>query len=215
MITLGLDPSLRGFGWCVHRSDVAGPQRIVAKGHQGTEASKVFVLRYMELRGLVYHLLDEHPEIEMVGVESSAFGETFSEGAYGLFLYVCEALYQRRKDVVFFDPHTVKLLARLDPSIRRGVMDKAAMVEAAKVDIGATGHLDHNEADAYHIAKYAARFRDYLTGVLKNEDLTPSEEHVFCRTHTYQRGKKAGHIEKSGLVYRENDRFFLFSRLEA
>lgn len=213
MITLGLDPSLRGFGWCVHRSDVAGPNRIVARGHHSTSTKQVFVQRYMTLRSLVMRLLEDHPEVEVVGVESPPFGEMWSEGLYGLFLYVCEALYTHRKDVVFFDPVTLKLLAKLDPSIRRGVMDKRAMVEAARADCALKGSFNHNEADAYHLARFAARFWSFRNGDLTEEELTPSETHVFCRTHTYQRGKKAGRTIKSGLLFREDDRFFRFSTL--
>lgn len=185
----------------------------MAKGHLATPTKQIFVQRYMTLRAVVSQLLDDHPSVEVVGVESPPFGEMWSEGLYGLFLYVCEAVYSKRKDVVFFDPVTLKLLVKLDPNIRRGAMDKSDMVEAARVDTGIKGRFNHNEADAYHIARFAARFWTFLNGGLTEEELTPSERHVFCRTHTYQRGRKAGRTVKSGLLFREDDRFFRFSML--
>lgn len=174
----------------------------------------VFVQRYMGMRALVGGLLDKHPEVLAVGVESPPFGELWSEGLYGLFLYVNEAIYIRRKNVVYFDPHTLKLLARMDSSIIRGRMDKAEMVEAARADAGIKGAFNHNEADAYHVARFAARFWELLEGVIFEPELTPSERHVFTRTHTYLKGARAGKTVKKGTIYRENDRFFRFAELE-
>ncbi len=214
MITLGLDPSLTGFGWCVHNSGVVGPSRVIARGHHVTLAKRVFITRYVEMRNLVGSLLLLYPQIEAVGVESPPFGELWSEGLYGLFLYVNEALYAARKDVVFFDPLTVKSLVKQDPSVVKGAMRKGDMVSAARADTGIKGVFNHNEADAYHIARFAARFWEYQQGKIQDEDLTPSELHTFARTHTYVRGKHAGETVRKGTIFRENDRFFRFSLIE-
>jgi len=213
VITLGLDPSLTGFGWCVHRSDVAGPERVVAKGVWSTPAKgRVFVWRYMFMRESVGQLIDRFPEIEGVGVESPPFGELWSEGLYGLFLYVTEAVFSRRRDVVFFDPLTVKLQAKMDPKVRRGTMDKRDMIEAAKADTQVK-RWNHNEADAFVIARSAARFWEYLRGSLSHEELTPSEKQSFARMRIIQQGPRAGEVERKGLVFREDERFFRFSLL--
>lgn len=214
MITLGLDPSLTGFGWCVHRSDVAGSGRVVAKGHYATDSKSIFVTRYIALRELLSQLLEAYPQIEAVGVESPPFGESYSEGLYGLFVYVCEAVYSHRKDVVFFDPQTVKRLVRMDPAIRRGSMDKRDMVEAARIDTGILkGRFNHNEADAYHIARFAARFWEFIRGELTEEDLVPSERNAFYKVHKFKKGAKAGKTTITGLAFRENARFFRFSQI--
>lgn len=212
MISLGLDPSLTGFGWCIHRSDVAGPERVVAKGVWATKSTQVFVWRYMFLRESVGRLLDKYPEVEALGVESPPFGEQFSEGLYGLFLYVLEAVFLHRKDVVFFDPQTVKLLAKMDNRVRRGTMDKRDMVDAAKADTGIK-RWNHNEADAYLIGRSAARFWDFQKKRICEDELTHSEKRSFARTRTLQKGARAGLVEKKGLVFREDDRFFQFSLL--
>lgn len=212
MITLGLDPSLTGFGWCVHRSDVVGPARVIAKGVWMTPASRVFVWRYMFLRESVQQLVDAYPEIESVGVESPPFGELWSEGLYGLFLYVVEALFSRRKDVVFFDPMTVKRLAKMDPSVRQGTMDKRDMIGAARAETKIK-RWNHNEADAYLIARSAARFWEYQQGLLEREELTPSEVITFHRIHVFKQGPRAGTEEHRGLLFKEDDRFFRFSIL--
>lgn len=214
MICLGLDPSMTGFGWCIHDSSAVGAKRILARGRFATSPREVFVKRYKDLRLGVSNLLSSHSEIEAVGVESPAFGELWSEGMYALFVMTNEAIYDARKDVVYFDPVTVKLLVKQDPKSRKGKMFKGDMVESAKLDSGVTGRFNHNEADAYHVARFAARFWELDRGLISEEDLTPSERHVFLRTHTYTRGKKAGRTERLGTMFREGDRFFRFSQLK-
>jgi len=211
MITLGLDPSLTGFGWAVHNSDVVGPGRVLAKGQFITDANALFIERYVAIRDELISLILRYP-IEAVGVESPPFGESFSEGLYGLFLYVNEALYLCRKDVVYFDPLSLKMLAKQDPKVRRGTMDKSDMLEAARADTQFK-KWNHNEADAYLLARSAARFWKLESKIITEEDLTPSEKHSFARVHTYQKGAKAGRTVKAGLIFREDDRFFRFSNI--
>jgi Holliday junction resolvasome RuvABC endonuclease subunit len=214
MISLGLDPSLTGFGWCVHDSEAEGPARVIARGRFATSPRDIFVQRYIDLRGHVDRLLLEYPQVEAVGVESPPFGEQYSEGLYALFLYVNEAIYTRRKDVVYFDPGTVKMLAKEDPSIRKGKMFKADMVAAAKVDTGIKGRFNHNEADAYHIGRFAARFFLFVNGSLKEADLTPAEFRAFARTHTFVRGRRKGETVQYGAAFKEGQRWYRFSTLE-
>lgn len=214
MITLGLDPSLRGFGWCIHDSDAEGRDRVVAKGRWKTTTKTVWVQRNMDLREHVGRTLDAYPQIEAVGCESPSFGEQQSSVLYGLFLVVNEAIYVRRKDVVYFDPLTVKMLAKEDPKVRKGKMYKSDMVEAAKTDAGG-GRWNADEADAYLVAMYAARFWEFLEGKISEDDLTPSEHQAFVKVHTFTRGVKKGLTVKLGAVFKENQRFFRFSQLES
>lgn len=185
----------------------------MAKGTFSTPAKRVFVWRYKFMREAVSQLLNHFPQVEAVGLESSIFGEQQSEGAYSLHVYVTEALFCHRMDVVYFDPARVKLLAKMDPTVRKGRMDKGDMVIAAKAETGVK-RWNHNEADAYIIARSAARFWDFADGRLKEDELTPSELRVFTKTHTITRGDRAGRTIKSGIIYKEGDRFFRFSLLD-
>jgi hypothetical protein len=172
----------------------------------------IFVRRYMDFRDFVDEKLREHPEIEAVGVESPVYGEQWSPGAYALFVYVNEVVYKRRKDVIYFDPGTVKMLAKLDPKIRKGKMFKTDMVAAARDDTGIKGRFNHNEADAYHVARFAARFFLVWYGKLKEADLTPSESQAFTKIHKFTKGKRAGLEIRSGAMFKETDRLFIFSQ---
>lgn len=213
MIALGLDPSLTGFGWCVHDSEAVGPLRVIARGRFATSSKSIFVQRYIELRESVGRVLDDHPAISAVGVESPPFGEQYSEGLYALFMMVNEAIYVRRRDVVYFDPGTLKMLTKEDPNLRKGKMFKADMVDAAKADTGIKGKFNHNEADAYHIARFAARFFEYVRGSLVDGDLTPAEYRSFAKVHTFTRGKRKGETVHQGAAFKEGQRFFRFSEI--
>lgn len=213
MIVLGLDPSLTGFGWCVHNGGVAGQGRVVAKGQFKTPASRNIYWRYQYLREAICHVIDNFPEIEAVGAESPPFGEGWSEGLYGLFLYVNEAVMRQRLDIVYFDPLRAKLLAKMDPNVRRGSMDKGDMIDAAKQDTGIS-RWNHNEADAYIIGRSAARFWDRYHDRVSDEELTPAEVKVFLNIHTFTRGKKAGKTIGTGILFKEGDRFYRFSQID-
>jgi len=212
MFTLGLDPSLRGFGWCIHNSDVTGKDRVFARGRWSTSSKTIWVERYVSLRCKVQELLDQYLLIEAVGVESTPFGASWSEGLYALFLVVNEAIWSRRKDVVFFDPGTVKMLVKEDPRVRKGKMFKSDMIDAARADTGVS-KWSSDEADAYHIARFSARFWKLLRGDIVESDLTPSEKQAFLRIHTFVRGKREGQTIKMGAIFKENQRYFKFSSL--
>lgn len=196
----------------MHDSEALGEGRVIAKGVLHTESKEIFVSRYISHRSALIRLIDRFPAIQAVGVESPPYGEQFSEGLYALFVYVNEAIYLSRKNVVYFDPKTLKMLTKMDPSVRRGTMDKSDMIEAAKAETGIK-RWNNDEADAYLIARSAARFWEFETGLITAEELTPSETHSFHRVHTFVKGQKAGQTERRGLVFREDDRFFRFEQV--
>jgi Holliday junction resolvasome RuvABC endonuclease subunit len=205
MITLGLDPSLTGFGWAIHNSTVVGPERVLAKGVISTSSDTNQVLRYRYLRQALIDILKIFPEVQNVGAESPPFGEQYSEGLYALSVYVTEATFLSRRDIVFFDPQTLKMLVRMDSSIRKGSIDKQDVIDAARTDT-TIKRWNHNEADAFIIARSAAHFWEFLEGVLVEDDLTPSEAQAFM-------GPKTKKGRSGGLRSKENNRFFRFSNL--
>ena len=215
MKCLGLDPSLTAFGWAFHddTKPVGDPARLIARGLFKTKPDMVFVDRYCLQRERVKSLVSELKP-DCVGMESTTFGDDYSEGMYGLFLYTNEALRGLHCDVLFLSPPQPKALAHeFLGRPRKWKMDKPDMIAAAKRDTGIT-KWNHNEADAYLIAKYAARFWSLQRGIIEEKDLTPVESNTFVATHTYKRGKKAGTTEYRGAMFKEDYRFFQWSRIE-
>lgn len=215
MKVLGLDPSLTNFGWALHDTEADGPARCIERGRFQTSSKQLFIDRYMDQRSRVAELV-KRTGVRRVGCEYPIFNDLYSEGMYGLFLYTCEALREMEVDVVFFSPPQVKAHARHflnRPQVggKLWKMMKGDMVEAARVETGGTGQWDHNEADAYWVARAAGRFWSYLDGVLLPDDLTHPERNQFARIHTYTRGKRSGKTVKTGIMFREDERFFRWS----
>ena len=207
----GFDPSLTNFGWALHDSEGVGRDRCIDRGRFQTSSKMLFIDRYCEMRYKVMALV-EQLELQRVGVEYPVFKDLWSEGMYGLFLYTCEALREAKVDVVFFSPGQIKAHARLFLDRPKGWdMKKPDMVEAAKKDTGGKGRWNHNEADAYWVARIATRFWQLFDGEISLQDLTPLERKQFMDIHRFQRGKKKGRIELRGILYRENERFFQWS----
>lgn len=216
MRVLGCDPSLTNFGWAVHDSSVLGGPRCVERGRFQTSTKTLFVDRYVQMRSSVKTLV-ARLGVQRVGVEYPIFNELWSEGMYGLFLYTCEALRESQVDVVFFSPPQVKAHARDflgRPAVagKKWDMKKPDMVEAAIADTGGKGRWNHNEADAYWVARTAARFWGLLDQQIPEADLTVTERKQFLDIHTFSRGKRSGQTVERGILYREDERFFQWSQ---
>ena len=213
MICLGLDPSLTAFGWAIYDTGVS-VGRCPARGLFRTSASTLFIDRNIAQRESLRSLIHAHRPAR-VGVEFPVYNALYSAGCYGLFLYVCEALKSEGMDVVFWSPGQVKAHAReLISRPPKWKMEKPDMVEAAKADAG-PGKWNHNEADAYHVARLSARFWGFFDGVLTVQDLTQIELKYFTEVQTFTRGKNAGRTVERGVLHREDERFFLWSSSQA
>ena len=213
MRILGIDPSLTAFGWAMHDTtpQLGAPARCLNRGRFSTPAQMEFVSRYITMRESLRSLIrQEQPD--KVGLEFPVFNNLFSEGMYGLFLYTCEALKTEGCDVVFWSPLQVKAHAR--ETLGRPAkwqMMKPDMVEAAKSDTGGKGKWNHNEADAYLVARLAGRFWSFLEGSIPEDNLSTTERKYFAEVHTYTKGDRAGEVVQRGVMYRENERFFRWS----
>lgn len=203
---------MTNYGWALHDSEVplGEPLRCIERGRWSTSPKEEFILRYISQRESLKSLLETRG-IKRVGIEFPIFNDLWSEGMYGLFLYSCEALRSCDCDVVFWTSMQVKAHARETIVRPKGwKMEKPDMVEAAKTDTGG-GVWNHNEADAYLVSRLSARFWKFYDGDISEGDLTPTELLYFTRTHKVKRGANAGKILKTGMMYREDDRFFLWS----
>lgn len=210
MRILGIDPSLTNFGWaiCNTEFDPGDPRRCEARGRFITPSNMLYIRRYMTIRKLLQDLILKH-QPEKMGVEYPVFSALYSEGMYGLFLFCSESLYLAKQDVVFWSPMQVKAHAR-ETIIRpaKWKMLKPDMVEAAKADAG-PGVWNHNEADAYLIARLSGRFWMFQGGYIKASDLTPIETKYFTEIRV---DKTTGKEKKTGVLYREDERFFQWSK---
>ena len=211
MRALGLDPSLSAFGWCVYDSAAElRPRRLVASGHEGTLSDLVPVARFIHARSMVESLLRRF-DVDVVGIETPAFdGGPFTTTHYGLMMFAMEPIFERRKDCVLFDPTTLKLV-----STGKSAASKADMQKAVQIDRMSTEMVQSDESDAYHVAKSAARFLMLWKGELTPEALTEHEQRVFLKRVKKPTKASRAPVRKMAHVFRQNSRFFEYSRVPA
>lgn len=217
---LGLDPSLRNFGWTL----ITDNGSFLDKGTMKTGTDMMFLQRYMYLRDelalLVSRLKNQYGEKEgtlRVGIESPIFNDLFSEGMYGLFLYSNEALMSQKVDTVYLSPNQVKAHALDFMNRPKGwKMGKSDMVEAAKRATDGQGakRWNNHQADAFWVARASARFWLLVEDQITEDDLSDLEKKHFSSLDRYVRGKKAGRVKRMGIMHKEDDRFFRWSDLD-
>lgn len=209
MRALGLDPSLTSFGWCVYDSSApTGPRKLVASGHEGTLNDLVPVARFMHARSMVDSLLRRF-KVDVVGIESPAFdGGPFSTSHFSLMMFAMEPIFERRKDLVLFDPTTLKYVSTGNSSASKAEMQRAVQLDRMSTDL-----VQADESDAYHVAMRAARFRMLWTGELSPESLTELEQKVFLQRVRKPSKRSGKPVKRVAHVFRQNSRFYEFSRV--
>lgn len=205
----GLDPSLDGFGW----AEISGSGLFQNSGRIHTSPKDIFVSRHWYIKQTLSNVIKPG---SAVGIESVAFDGTQSEGLYALYTHTMEVLWQKGCDVVLFDPTTLKYLTKekweVDPDIKKFItMDKPEMMQVA-AQLSGVSFRSSDEADAYLAGYFADRFWQLYDGRISIEELGPSERKTFAGIKQPTKGKNAGQIAKTGVIFRENNRFFRFSR---
>lgn len=162
----------------------------------------------MQFRSLVASLLRRY-EVQAVGIESPAFESVNASTHYALMMFSLEPIFERRRDCVLFDPMTLKLVVT-----GKGNADKSDMQRFVQLDTMQSKVLDNNEADAYCIARAAARFTQCMQGELTPDKLSAHEARVFL-TRQRKRKKNDGSIgvKQVAHAFRENSRWFQFSKI--
>ena len=218
MITLGIDPSLTNTGFCIYDRNQAGIKSIISLGSFQTPENMLEILRYDFIADSIQQLIKKF-KIKRVGSEHPIFGTSQSENLFALYAYIKKIFFKNKVDVVYFAPVQLKMLAKLDPA-KKVKMTKTEMVTAMLRDLNLKKasinkmRITGDMADAYHVALYASRFWDYYDGNLSKQDLTKAEYKAFAYQHIFKRGIKKGKIDPNerGLIYKENELFFQFSK---
>ncbi len=215
MLALGLDPSLRSYGCAVVEYH---PSKSISKrifsSHSGTLSNVVLPVRFLHVQSMVSDLLHRYPDVEVVGIESPAFDAgPFAFLHYGLILFSMVSIFEARKDLVLFDPATVKSL--IYPGKKTAEVNKLDMQRFVQQDTMELKQINNDEADAYCIARSACRMKMLKLGILSPEDLNPGELKKFVTNTKKTKGKLGRHVKKSAQIFRENKLFYDFSKVPA
>jgi len=214
MLALGLDPSLRAFGFAVVDTSTIGLARRIVSNHYGTTNKEVPPHRYSFFQEKIREYLRLYPQIEVIGIESPAFSAgPFQTIHFALLQFSLVVAFEARKDVVLFDPATREYLVREDPKLKRGKIHKLDVQRYVQRDTMDHKIINDNQADAYVIGKFAARFMELLNGKISPEDLTPSEYQKFIGMTRKKKTLSGVKEIKTAHVFRENHRFYQFSKV--
>lgn len=208
MRVLGVDPSLTNFGYVVLED-----YKVLDKGKfQTTPEDGMNVQRYVLQANRLAELARKY-SIKYLVSESPIFDMWSTEILYGLQSFLHCAYWALGLRVLTLTPTQVKSYAC--PHVK-GTVLKHDMVKAARIDLGMRENerLANDVADAYWIAKIGYRWWSFYEKLLPETELTEKEKKMFLATHTYTRGKKAGQTERTGFIYRENELFYLYDKLE-
>lgn len=138
MLYLGLDPSLRSYGWCIYDPTKTGLDKLVAKGRWKTNAQQVDPVRYAYLRDSLMSLIKEY-DIRYAAMETPPIGQSKSfnkEKLYALAMYNLEAMYRSKVDIVLVAPTQLQLFAKMwGNGVIPGEWFKSDMQDMSRVDL--------------------------------------------------------------------------------
>lgn len=208
----GFDPSLTHFGWVILDENKEGRKSLLEHGTFKTNPSDgLLVQRIIRQRERVRKLLISKG-VSFVSMEAPYFADFSTELLFALNQHIHEVFLDLGVFVIYIQPITLKKLSV--PGINPHDVLKNHMVHQAKKELGLEGkRFSEHVADAYFAGKIGRTFYQWhFMKKLKDKDLNPDEEKLFCGKHTFTRGMKKGLTEYTGLIYRENDQFFDYSK---
>jgi len=138
VLTLGLDPSLSSYGWCVYDGSKTGLDKVVERGRWKTPASQIEVARYITLRDSLRECVRKY-DIKRAAAETPPIGPTgdwSQEKLYALFIVNMEVMYTEGVDIVLFAPTQLHLYAKQWGSqVVKGEWFKSDMQSTAQLDV--------------------------------------------------------------------------------
>lgn len=214
MAIAGFDPSLTNFGWVLLDEERTGAEALIDFGSFKTSTKEgMLVQRLISQRERVRKFLSDN-KVKMVASEAPYYMDFNTELLFSLHQFVHEAYLDMGVYVIYISPST--LCKQAYPDKNPQDITKHHMVHLAKTELNRHGkRLSEHMADAYFAARTGVRFYQwYFKKSLKEEDLTKEEWDFFCHKRTITRGPRKGIIEYNGLIYRENEKFFDYSKQE-
>jgi Holliday junction resolvasome RuvABC endonuclease subunit len=212
LLVAGFDPSLTHFGWVLLDPEKSGKETLCDFGVFKTDTKDgLRIQRIIMQRERLRKLLTD-TGVRFVAMEAPYWDDYSTELLYALNQFIHEVFLDLGVFVIYIQPVSLKKFAL--PNMNPQMVEKHHMVHQAKTELEKHGkRFAEHVADAYFAAKVGARFYQwYFMHKLKDEDLTEEEHHLFCEKHTFTKGPRKGVTEYTGIIYRENDQFFDYSK---
>ena len=208
----GLDPSLTHIGWVLLDESKQGPEALLQHGMFKTRPSDgLLVQRLIMQRERIRKFLIEN-RITFVSMEAPYLHDYNTELLFALNQFIHEVFLDLDIYVLYVQNHVLKRFAC--PDVKPRDMTKHHVNHQAKTELDLHGkRFAEHCADAYFAGKIGCfYYRWHFLKTLKDGDLPEFLQDVFFGKHTYIRGKKKGITEYSGIIYRENEQFFDYTK---
>jgi hypothetical protein len=209
---VSFDPSLTHFGWILFDEHKQGKDALLSHGIFKTGPSDGLpVQRIITQKERVKKLLIDN-NIKFVAMEAPIWGDFNTELLYALNQFLHQVFLDLSIYVVYVQPTSLKKFAY--PKLNPNTVTKHMITHQAKTELDKHGkRFAEHVADAYFIGQIGLYFyKWFFLKTVKDEELPEYLNRFFQGKHTFTRGNKKGITEYKGIIYRENDQFFDYTK---
>lgn len=188
---LGCDLSMTSFGWFLHD----GKNKPTYGRFKTSPEDGIDIKRFMKQRDSFVNIINQH-KIDHIGIEQPFLRSFNTEKLYALHQFILEVCYTRHIKIVYITPAQVKQYVTGNAKA-----DKNEIVFKTKNVLGFTREkINDDEADAYWVGVLATKFWQLYYGEINVDHLTEAEKFIFIKNKS----------KKPGILYKENDSFYMF-----
>ena len=204
----GFDPSITHIGWIIFDETKTGPRAVLEAGTFQTSPKDGHLIQRILMQQERIKLLLTSRNVNFISMEAPIWKDYNSEMLFALNQYIHQVLLDMKLFMIHLQPSTLKKYAY--PDMDPDEVTKSHMTHQAKKELHRMGkRFSEHVADAYFAGKIGLKFYQwYFLHMFSDDDLTEHERNLFCGKHTFTRGAKKGLTEYTGIIYRENERFF-------
>ena len=208
----GFDPSLTHLGWVIIDETKTGKEAVTEAGVFKTAPKDGLLVQRLIAQREKVRLLLSSRGIKFVAIEAPLFMDFSTELLFALHQHLHEAFLDLQVFVLYISNSAVKKYAY--PNLNLDEITKNHMTHLAKKELGRMGkRFSEHAADAYFVGKIGLKFHQwFIQHKFMDKDLSEYEQHLFCGKHMFVKGLKKGMTEYTGLIYRENDQFFDYTK---
>lgn len=208
----GFDPSLTHLGWVVFDENKTGKEAVLEGGVFKTSPTDGLLVERLIIQREKVRALLRSRNIKFISMEAPYLHDFNTELLFALNQHIHEVFLDEKIFALYVQPQTLKRFAV--PEIKLADVTKHHITHQAKKELDRMGRrFSEHVADAYFAGKLGLKFYQwYFMRKYTDDDLTERERKLFCGKHTFKRGNKKGLTEYTGIIYRENDQFFDYTK---
>jgi len=212
MPILGLDPSITHLGWVVFDENKTGKNAVLEGGVLKTRPTDGLLVQRLITQRERIRLLLSSRKINFVSMEAPYLADFSTELLFALNQNLHEAFLDSGTYVIYIQPSTLKRHAL--PDMRMDEITKHHITHKARNELDMIGRrFSEHVADAYFAGKIGLKFYQwFFMKKYTDSQLTEAERKLFCGKHTFVKGPRKGYTEYKGIIYRENDQFFDYTK---